>query len=264
MITHIADLELQTLSIEGVKQVYGDRLCLPIVKETDSFVQFQVTPYTTISFRETFEPIKPAHFAFQVPFSTFYESAKWIRESGLLIARWEDGREIDEEDGLLNMYFRDGDGNILEIIAHKYVEEEVLISQSSLRILYLREVGCPVESVPAFREWLKTNLSMKTREDGEIFNFVNSGTAYIVATWWKRPWIPIAMKALPPNMHVTFGTPNVSFLQEIERNLHQSNVQCTVIDKEVSFKQEGYSFSVRHTPEFEANTPSKLRLPLSV
>ena len=44
---------------------------------------------------------------------------------------------------------------------------------------------------------------MKTMEDGDIFNFVIGGTAYIVATWWQRPWIPIAMKALPPKVHVS-------------------------------------------------------------
>ena len=52
---------------------------------------------------------------------------------------------------------------------------------------------------------------MKTMEDGDIFNFVIGGTAYIVATWWQRPWIPIAMKALPPKVHVSFGTPNPAF-----------------------------------------------------
>lgn len=49
MITHILDIKLQTVSIEGVKQVYRDILSFPIKKETESFIQFKVTPYTTIS-----------------------------------------------------------------------------------------------------------------------------------------------------------------------------------------------------------------------
>ncbi|EEL50374.1 VOC family protein [Bacillus mycoides] len=264
MITHISNLELQTLSIEGVKQVYRDRLCLPIKKETQSFVQFQITPYTTISFREIFEPITPTHFAFQVPFSRFYESAKWIQESGLLIVKWEDGHEIDEEDGRLNLYFRDGDGNLLEIIAHKYVEEDVLVPHYPLNILYLREVGCPVENVPLFENWLKSNLRMKTLKDGEIFNFVIGGTAHIVANWWNRPWIPIAMKALPPKMHVSLGTPNLSFLQEIQSSLRQNNVQFHSNGNEISFIREGYSFSVHYTSNFKSDIPSKLKLPLSI
>ena len=69
-------------------------------------------------------------------------------ESGLLIAKWKDGHIIDEEDGRFNLYFKDGDGNLLEIIAHSYVKEDVLVPQSPLNILYVREIGLPVKSVP--------------------------------------------------------------------------------------------------------------------
>lgn len=103
--------------------------------------------------------------------------------------KWQNGNVIGEENGLFNVYFKDGDGNLLEIIAHSYVKEDVLVPQSPLNILYVREIGLPVKSVPVFTEWLKSNLNMKTMKDGDIFNFVIGGTAYIVATWWQRPWI---------------------------------------------------------------------------
>lgn len=137
MITHFSKLKLQTVSIQGVQQVYADRLGIPISSKTDRQITFQLTPHVSLSFEEANEPISPAHFAFQVPFSRFHETVKWILESGLLIAKWEDGHEIDEEDGRLNLYFRDGDGNLLEIIAHKYVEEDVLVPHTPLSILYL-------------------------------------------------------------------------------------------------------------------------------
>ncbi|MRQ46997.1 VOC family protein, partial [Bacillus anthracis] len=96
MITHITDIKLQTISIEGVKQVYKDILCFPIKKETTSFIQFEVTPYTTISFQEVYEPIASAHFAFEIPYSKFHETARWLEKSGLLIVKWKDGHTIDE------------------------------------------------------------------------------------------------------------------------------------------------------------------------
>ena len=74
MITHISDIKLQTVSIEGVKQVYRDVLSFPIKKETASYIQFEVTPYTTISFQEVYEPIAPAHFAFEISYSKFHET----------------------------------------------------------------------------------------------------------------------------------------------------------------------------------------------
>ena len=63
-----------------------------------------------------------------------------FEESGLLIAKWKDGHIIDEEDGRFNLYFKDGDGNLLEIIAHSYVKEDVLVPQSPLNILYVRKL----------------------------------------------------------------------------------------------------------------------------
>lgn len=264
MITHFSKLTLQTVSIQGVQQVYADRLGFTVLSKTDREITFKVTPHVSLSFVEASEPISPAHFAFQVPYSRFYESAKRIHESGLLIAKWADGHEIDEEDGRLNLYFRDGDGNLLEIIAHDYVEEDVLVPYTPLNILYLREVGCPVESVPSFREWLKSNLGMKTLSDREIFNFVISGTAYIVANWRERPWIPIAMKALPPKMQVTFGTPDLSFLQGIQKKLENGNIPFESNESELSLYLEGYLFSVQYTPNFSSDIPRKLKIPLSV
>lgn len=123
---------------------------------------------------------------------------------------------------------------------------------------------CPVESVPSFREWLKSNLGMKTLSDREIFNFVISGTAYIVANWRERPWIPIAMKALPPKMQVTFGTPDLSFLQGIQKKLENGNIPFESSESELSFYLEGYLFSVQYTPNFSSDIPRKLKIPLSV
>ncbi|WP_377865611.1 VOC family protein [Bacillus sp. R86525] len=264
MITHISDIKLQTVSIEGVKQVYKDILSFQIKKETASYIQFEVTPYTTISFQEVYEPIAPAHFAFEIPYSKFHETAKWLKESGLLIVKWKDGHTIGEENDLFNLYFKDGDGNLLEIIAHSYVKEDVLVPHSPLNILYVREIGLPVKSVPVFREWLKSNLNMKTMEDGDIFNFVIGGTAYIVATWWQRPWIPIAMKALPPKVHVSFGTTDQVFLERIQNKFKKNSVPFESKHNEVLFIQHGYKFSILHTPDFHSDTPRKLNLPLSI
>ncbi|PEY37156.1 glyoxalase/bleomycin resistance/dioxygenase family protein [Bacillus cereus] len=264
MIPHFSELKLQTVSIQGVEQVYAERLGIPILSKMDKQIRFKLTPYVSLVFEEAYDPISPAHFAFQVPFSKFYETARQIQESGLIIVRWEDGHEIDEEDGRLNLYFRDGDGNLLEIIAHKYIDEGVLVPHTPLNILYMREIGCPVESVPIFREWLKTNLFMKTFEDGEIFNFMIGGTAHIVASWKGRTWIPIAMKALPPKIHVSFGTPSLHFIQKVQNHLRQNHVPCQFSKNELSFVQEGYSFSIQHTPHFKADIPNKLNLPLSI
>ena len=264
VITHFSQLKLQTVSIQGVKQVYGERLGIPIAFQTDTIISFAVTPYTTLSFEEVDEPISPAHFAFQVPYSRFHESARWVQQSGLLVVKWEEGQEIYEEGSLIKLYFRDGDGNLLEIIAHRYVDEQILSPCTPLNILYMREVGFPVDSVPVFREWLKSYLGMATSQDGTIFNFVIGGTAHIVANWRKRPWIPIAMKALPPNMHVTLGTPSLPFLRDLEHKLRQHEIPCDFANDKLSFVAHGYAFTIAYTPGFASDIPKQLKLPLSL
>lgn len=59
------------------------------------------------------------------------------------------------------------------------------------------------------RAWLYDNLQMRSAFPGQNdFNFVYSVTAYTVTVPTTRPWVPIAMGALPPDMRVISGTPN--------------------------------------------------------
>ena len=88
MITHFAELRLPTVSISGTKQVYNQRLGLPVADESSDQISFSLTAFTRLSFFLSDKPLAPVHFAIQVPYSRFYESADLIRRSGLLIAAW--------------------------------------------------------------------------------------------------------------------------------------------------------------------------------
>ncbi|MFE4243770.1 VOC family protein [Peribacillus butanolivorans] len=258
MITHFSDLELITVSIEGVKQCYANRLQLPIISESKDFIRFQLTPFTTLSFKEAYEPIPPAHFAFQVPYSQFDEVASFVQQSGLLVLRRENGQYIDETNGRKNLYFRDGDGHLLEIIAHDYVNEDVLNTFGMLKTLYIREIGFPVDSVPNFRDWLKRDFGMKTEKDQDMFNFVISGTAHAIVVSKQRPWIPIAMKALPPKMVVTFGTPNRKFINDLSKQIDNSFLDS----KKLFLSRDSYTFCIEHSPEFNTSMVENLNLPI--
>ncbi|MFE7083794.1 glyoxalase/bleomycin resistance/dioxygenase family protein [Priestia megaterium] len=258
MITHYADLELQTVSIQGVKQAYADSLQLPILYESSHFIRFQLTPFTTLSFKETYEAIHPVHFAIQVPYSQFTGISSFIHQSGLFILKQENGQYIDETNTRKNLYFRDGDGNLLEIIAHNYIKENQIELFGQLKGMYLREIGFPVESVPVFRDWLKSTLKMKTESDQDTFNFVISGTAHAVVVSKERPWIPISMKALPPMMLVTLGTTNTNFINKLANKPDNSFLES---DK-VYFSKEGYNFCVKYSPDFKSSLLGELNLPL--
>jgi catechol 2,3-dioxygenase-like lactoylglutathione lyase family enzyme len=258
LITHFAELRLPTVSLSGAKQVYAKRLGLTIVRESSDHVSFALTPFTALSFYLSDSRLAPVHFAIQVPYSSFQESVDIIRQSGLLVASWPDDHEIDETLVRRNLYFRDGDGNLLELIAHSYIPEDVIPAHGPLKALYLREIGFPVQSVSKFRSWLEDELAFRSKDPDEQFSFVVSGTAHAVVVDYRRPWIPIAMRALQPNMHIVLGTPDAVFFSRLSSRYNSTDRADSM---EVSLQKDGYNFSIRLTSDFTMDTIQRLNLP---
>jgi hypothetical protein len=177
MITHFAELELHTLALSVVRLVYHERLQFPILVEAENSITIELTPHTVLKFTLRQEPITPVHFAFQVPYAAFDEVADKVKSAGLLVT----DAHIDWGDGQ-SLYFRDGEGHKLEIIAHDYIPDNVLPPCHHLSVLYLREVSFPVERVHNFRLWLRNTLEMKSESDdaADDFDFVIGGTAHAV------------------------------------------------------------------------------------
>ena len=61
-----------------------------------------------------------------------------------------------------------------------------------------------------------------------------------------------------------FRTPDVAFLQRIQNNFKKNGVSFEYKCNEVSFIEQGYTFSIVHTSEFHSDIPKQLNLPLSI
>jgi len=260
MITHYTDLQLNTVSLQGVKQFYNGLLGIPIVFETETEIRLQVTSFTTLTFTEAYEPIAPAHFAFEVPYSAFSAVAAFLKEeAGIPILSWPDGREIVEFDTGVNAYFRDGDGHLLEVIAHRYVREDILPQCGPLKTMYLREVGFPVENVPEFREWWFRKFGMRLEKVYDDFTFAIGGTAHAVIASKRRRWIPIGMYALPPRMTVSFGISGRDALARI-RELMDGEIILSAGEDELTITRCDYRIRFVAT-DFPADIAARLNLP---
>ncbi|RAV21126.1 VOC family protein [Paenibacillus contaminans] len=264
MITHYAGLQLQTVSLPSVRHFYHEQMRFPIAYETDNRIAFQPTPHVTLTFVEAYEPVTPVHIAFEVPMSRFAEAAAELRKTQAVIQKWPDGKEIDVFETGENIYFRDCDGNLLELIAHRYLKEDVLAPTGPFHILYLREVGFPVDSVPAFREWLRQLLGMKLDKVSDEFTFVIGGTAHAVVVSKRRKWIPVSMLALPPKMEVTLGVSSYAFLAEVKSLLHmQDNCSFSETGTGLRLNKDGYTLHLTAQTAFDPELPALLNLPFS-
>lgn len=245
MITHFAGVTLQTLSIEGAKQFYHGILGFPIARESSPDIEFRPTPDCVLSFREVGEPIAPAHLAFEVPYAEFDAIAK--RLSGrVALLKHNDGTTVDRYETGVNVYFKDFDGHLLELIAHPDISIGSLSPSGPYRILYIREVGLPVQDPVAAREWMKRTLGLAIERESEQFAFVIGGSAHAVVVSTMRRWIPIAMHALPPALEIVYGVANAGFIASVRNTL---DPRLVISDRgdELWFRMYDYRIGLRVT-----------------
>ncbi|MGG1516911.1 glyoxalase/bleomycin resistance/dioxygenase family protein [Paenibacillus oryzisoli] len=259
MITHFAGLTLPTVSLANCKQFYHQPLQMPIAEERKTSITFRVTPDCSLTFEERFEPLAPVHFAFEVPPSAFDQVVAFLEIAHIPLLAWPDGRIIDTFETGRNVYFRDCDGNLLEIIMHDYVQEGVIAPFGKLSILYMREIGFPVESVAEHRAWLLELFGSRLAKVYDNFTFAVNGTAHHVVTSVQRRWIPIGMIALPPRMQVTYGVSDSSFLERIASHLSEAEI-LQQTDRELVFQKDKVTYQLLIT-NVDPNIPKRLQLP---
>lgn len=261
MITHYAHLQLNTVSIQGIKQFYDEMLEFPIEYETEREICFRPTKFFTLSFIEQAIPLTPAHIAFEVPSSLFNPSVRELQKSGVVITKGKDGNFIRPSGASKSVYFRDVDGNLLEIISHSYIREDVLLPNGKLNILYLREVGFPVDDVVAFRNIFVELFGFHLDKVYDNFTFAIGGTAHMVIASKKRRWIPIDLIALPPNMRVCFGASDDQYVGQVMKKLTEAGIDFKRDENgALHFNIHGYDFQIIRT-DFLDDVPKKLNLP---
>ncbi|WP_028560827.1 VOC family protein [Paenibacillus pinihumi] len=259
MITHFEHLQLHTVSIQGVKRFYHDQLHIPVAYESDREITLQLSEHT----HETGQPLSPVHLAFEVPYSEFDHVVDVFDRASIALLKWPDGRKIDNYATGRNFYFRDGDGNLLEIIAHPYVKEGILPAAGETKVLYLREIGFPVDSVIDFRNLMVEVFDFKLDKVADDFSFAIGGTAHMVIVSKQRKWIPIAMRALVPPMKISFGASSSEYMNKIRSRLAEKDIPYeSETDGTLHFKLYEYEMSIRLS-DFPAEAPALLNLPFS-
>lgn len=252
MITHFDEVQLHTLSCKGVRQIYHEGLGLPLLEESDDEILLALCPHTRLRFQRRQEGIHPVHLAFEVGWSNYPAAVAFVQNLLPIVG------ETPEPHGL-RFYFRDGEGNLLELYAHDHLREDVLQPISPLGVMFLREVGYVPADFPAFFDWATSALGMTSRYPNTgPFASLKSGLTELVLTHPTRDWIPIALKPLPPKITTIFGTPDPRF---ITQRVAANGFTLIETGRAAEITAHGHHFVVRHTPAFHSVLVSQISNP---
>jgi catechol 2,3-dioxygenase-like lactoylglutathione lyase family enzyme len=192
-------------------EITSARLCAPaeLLAELDEF--YAAFGRTGLEFvAGEGEPFY--HFAFLVPGDRFDAAFDWARERYELLPR-QNGELVFDFSfwSALACYFEDPAGNIVELIAHRGLEESGSAGPfSGEELLGLSEVGL-VGDIPAMArdlEELDLHVWSGSADDPDGLAFVGEKARTLILCPVGRGWLPIDRRAEPHPVDVTLsGTP---------------------------------------------------------
>lgn len=145
--------------------------------------------------RLVFEPgtWSPQHIAFRIPSASYADALAWLGARAELLTGADGAPEFAFPDWNADaMYFRDPDGNVLELIAHHDLPEPYAPPFTPRTMLGVCEVGMPVDDMGAFLHWLEGRAGARRWSgDGVAFAAAGDKRGSLIVVPRGRPWHPV-------------------------------------------------------------------------
>jgi hypothetical protein len=142
-----------------------------------------------------FEPgaRSPQHIAFRIPSAAYADALAWLGSCVALLPAAGGGHEFAFPDWNADaMYFRDPDGNVLELLAHHDLPEPYDPPFGPGTMLGVCEVGVPVDDMGAFLVWLEGRTGARRWSgDGVTFAAAGDKRGSLIVVPRGRPWHPV-------------------------------------------------------------------------
>ena len=135
----------------------------------------------------------PQHVAVRIPSAAYADALDWLGERTALLPNAEGGREHPFPDWNADaMYFRDPDGNVLELIAHHDLDDPYEPPFGPRDLLGIGEAGVPVDHLPTFLADLERRHGIR-RWSGDGVGFAAAGDkrGSLIVVPRGRPWHPV-------------------------------------------------------------------------
>ncbi len=189
----IGQLTLATGDLEGQAAFYGERLGLPVERESGAIA---------VRLRDStirFEPAAPGldaryHFAINVPASSIREAVAWLRERQEPLTF--DGDPIRTDVGAGCVYFLDAAGNVVELIANQHIARtgDAFGPESLVEV---GEIGIAAGDVRATAAIVGEAFDEPVFWSDAELTAIGDRHAVVIVAPIGRGWIPVDLKARP-------------------------------------------------------------------
>jgi catechol-2,3-dioxygenase len=203
----ITELTLQTTQVEQLHYFYEHVLELPLLNAAKDSFTVQVGE-TRLAFERNKQTDLLYHFAFTIPSDALPQARPWLAARDLTLLKSPAG-EDEFAFGNWNadsIYFHDPAGNILELIAHHELPDQLVGAFSSRHLLRVGEIGMVVDDVLAQVTRLQQELGITSQRDelSETFSPVGDAHGRFIVVKTARAWWPtLDERAVISPVHVT-------------------------------------------------------------
>ncbi|MFN7239201.1 MAG: VOC family protein [Chitinophagales bacterium] len=205
----ILEVVFLTKNLKETERFYSEKLGLKVKFSAKNEVTFKAGQ-TDLKFIENKEVDSIYHFAFNIPNNKIEESKELLSKKVELLVNEENEKICYFKDwDAKAIYFYDNNGNILEFIARKDLNNSTSEEFDQNQIENISEIGIPNENPKNFAEELIKEYGLTYFEkDKPSETFIalgkNSGLFIIVKN--ERNWYPTKSKAKVRYCKVTFKT----------------------------------------------------------
>ncbi|WP_019586244.1 VOC family protein [Deinococcus apachensis] len=195
-------LTLPARDLAAQRAFYGDVLGLPA--DTDEVGALNLRVGSTLLRFVVGELGGPSHFAFNVPEDRFAGARAWLEERVPLLADPAGETSFHSKSWNADMvYFRDAEGNILELIARHTLPTSPGTGFGVADLLCVSELGLVVPDVPRAVRDLQQRLGLPVyREGSPTFTPLGDEEGLLIVVQAGRGWFPVGDPAWPLPFHL--------------------------------------------------------------
>jgi len=183
----IYEVWLKAYHLKEMKDFYTNQLEMDLISSDESY--FSVMAGATKLIFEKVEKNPNYHLCFRTNLDYFNHIMKKLLPFNLFLSN-EEG-EISMHWKGKQAYFKDPDGNILEMLERPFIHQ----GDAPFGWFDVSEVGMPVENVGHFQEELNTYVKDAFSEKSDTFAFYGDEEGVFVVVRKGRPWYPTEIGA---------------------------------------------------------------------